>query len=97
MMDEMLFDKNCKHYLEIFMFRLSEEPENLITKLLDYYQYLPLTGTASVSKKYFVDYFRDIFSEEGLGESVSKLSDIFIKAKNIQDFSELIKPYSDQK
>ena len=42
MIDAMVFDKNCKQYLDILMSRLSEEPSSIIDKLLEFYAFLPI-------------------------------------------------------
>lgn len=63
--DAMLFEKTCEQYLEIFLSRLTEDTEQpLISKLLDLFQYIPMTETSSIGIKKFIEVFSKIYPND---------------------------------
>ena len=61
MIDLMLFDKKSEHFLAIFFEKLSLEPTQLVEKLLQFYQYVPMSLTTTIAIKKFIEFFDKMY------------------------------------
>ena len=86
--DMMLFEKTCQQYLEIFMSRLTEDSEeSLIYKLLDLFQYIPLSESLTTGVKVFIEAFQSIYqSEVPLETQVLKILGFLVKCPSYKHF-----------